>query len=299
MKNNTPLQFALQLGAFISLYLSVSFLLVLVFGIINLLFPDPAEGYYMRESASSSVRLGIAMVLVFFPTHLYLTRVVNRLKRTQPNDAHLVITKWLLYLSLLVGAGALLIDLVVVIMTYLEGDVTTRFIAKALAVLGIIGAAVHYYTLDVRGFWIKNESKSIMFGIGTTLVAFVAIAYGFATVDSPSTVRAHKLDAAQITDLQSIQYKIEEKLSISSSTLPVSIVAAYGEFPAPTAPIGRPDYRYNVTESGFELCAAFSAPMQTDLQFNPVMIDKEQRIINRDDWNYKVGDFCFKRLLNK
>ncbi len=299
MKNNTPLQFALQLGAFISLYLSVSFLLVLVFGIINLLFPDPAEGYYMHESASSSVRLGIAMVLVFFPTHLYLTRVVNRLKRIHPDVQHLKITKWLLYLSLLVGAGALLIDLVIVIMTYLEGDVTSRFIAKALAVLGIIGAAVHYYTLDVRGYWITHESKSTMYGMGVGLVAFTAIAYGFATVDSPSVVRAHKLDATQITDLQSIQYKIEETLAVSSSSLPATLEAAYGEFPVPTAPAGRPAYRYNVTDSGFELCATFAADMQNDLQFNTMMLNKDQLIINRDDWNYKVGEYCFKRILNK
>jgi hypothetical protein len=55
MKNNTPKHFALQLGSLISLYLSLTFLLVLLFGLINLKFPDAAEGYYMIERARAIV----------------------------------------------------------------------------------------------------------------------------------------------------------------------------------------------------------------------------------------------------
>jgi hypothetical protein len=128
MNHNTPKHFALQIGSLISLYLSLAFLLVLLFGIINLKFSDATQGYWAIESASSSVRLGIAMLAVFFPTYLVLTRLVNKLRRGKNAEQYLTLTKWLIYSSLTIGIGALLIDLAVIIMTFLEGEVTARFI---------------------------------------------------------------------------------------------------------------------------------------------------------------------------
>jgi uncharacterized protein YacL len=158
MENTTPKHFVLQLGSLISLYISLGFLLGLLFGIINLKFPDATEGYWALESASSAVRLGIAMVIVFFPTYLILTRLVNKLRRQEKNGSYLNLTKWLVYLSLLVGGGVLLGDLVAVIMTFLEGEITQRFIFKALAVLVVVGLAFHYYILDARGFWLAQNA---------------------------------------------------------------------------------------------------------------------------------------------
>jgi len=299
MKNNTPQQFALQLGSLISLYVSLSFLLVLLFGLITLLFPDPSEQYYAIESASSGVRLGIAMVVVFFPTYIVLTRIVNRVRRSETTEQYLTLTKWLIYLSLLAGFLTLLIDLVVVLNYFLEGDLTARFIYKAVSVLVVIGAAVHYYVLDARNYWAKNESASILYGIGAGILVFTAVAYGFAHVATPSQVREQKLDAKEITDLQAIQYKLEESMNLSSSTLPKTLEEAYGQFPVPTAPTGRPAYSYEVTERGFKLCATFATDMQNDLTFAAPMIDKTRPIVNENDWQYTAGHFCFERILNK
>jgi hypothetical protein len=276
------------------LYLSLGFLLGLLFGIINLKFPDATEGYWAIESASSTVRLGIAMVIVFFPTYLVLTRLVNKLRRQEKNGAYLNLTKWLVYFSLLIGGGVLLGDLVAVIMTFLEGDMTSRFIFKALAVLVVVGLAFHYYILDARGFWLKNESKSIMFGYGALLAAFVSVALGFSYIETPTQVREMKLDETQIQDLQSIQWKVEEVLSFSSST-PANLEALYGEFPAPAAPEDRPAYIYALTDAGFRLCATFSRDsINPEQNFAPAMYP-EQKIKNPDNWSYKAGEYCFER----
>jgi hypothetical protein len=92
--NNTARNFALQLGALVSLYVSLSFLLVLLFGVINLTFPDPAEGYWAVDSAQSSIRIGIAVLVVFFPAYLILQRTVNRIRRREPAGSYLTLTKW-------------------------------------------------------------------------------------------------------------------------------------------------------------------------------------------------------------
>jgi Domain of unknown function (DUF5671) len=184
MENHTAKHFVLQLGSLVTLYLSLSFLIVLIFGIINKLFPDAADQYYQIESYQSDIRLGIAMVIVFFPTYVLLTRTVNHMRRADTGATYLSITKWLVYLSLLIGGLALLGDLVTVIMTYLNGEITQRFIFKALAVFLIVGAAFHYYLLDARSFWIKNELKSVRFAIGAIVFVIAALGYGFANVQT-------------------------------------------------------------------------------------------------------------------
>ena len=297
MENQTPKHFVLQLGSLISLYISLGFLLSLLFGIINLKFPDATEGYWALESASSAVRLGIAMVSVFFPTYFILTRLVNKLRRQEKNSSYLSLTKWLVYLSLLIGGGVLLGDLVAVIMTFLEGEVTQRFIFKALAVLIVVGLAFHYYILDARGFWLKNESKSVMFGYGALLGVFLSVAFGFSYIETPAQVREMKLDEKQITDLQSIQWRIQEVLATSSTT-PASLADIYGEFEVPVAPEGRPAYVYAPTDKGFKLCATFSRdsvnPSETFASptYAPDMIIK-----NPDNWSYKAGEYCFERVV--
>jgi hypothetical protein len=47
----------------------------------------------------------------------------------------------LVYLSLLVGGGVLLGDLVAIILAFLNGEITTRFILKAGVLLVVVGAA--------------------------------------------------------------------------------------------------------------------------------------------------------------
>ena len=298
MENNTAKQFALQLGSLISLYLSVSFLVVLLFGVINVLLPDAAEGYWEIESATSSIRLGIAMVVVFFPTYLILTRFVNDARRNEAGSAYLGLTKWLIYLSLLVGGGVLLSDLVAVIMAFLDGELTQRFILKATIVLIVVGAAFFYYLQDARGVWLKEEKGSIYFGVGAAFVVLMSVVYGFMQIETPSAVRELKLDETQLSDLKQIQYKIEESLTLSSSSLPATLEKAYGEFPVPTAPEDRPAYSYEVTNNGFNLCATFStnSPESVNLMFKDPYLPTTS-IINASNWSYKKGRYCFERVL--
>ena len=298
MENHTAKHFVLQLGSLVSLYLSISFLLVLLFGVITLSFPDPAEGYYIAESAASSVRLGIAMVIVFFPTYLILTRIVNKIRRSEGTTAYLGLTKWLIYLSLLIGGIVLLGDLVAVIMAFLEGELTQRFLLKAFAVLLVVGAAFHYYLLDAKGYWLTREDKSIFYAIGMSLVVIVSIIYGFTSIDTPTSVREQKLDQAQLFDLQDIQYQIEDYI-VRTNTLPekLSDLEKTG-IGLSSAPEGREAYSYEKTEQGFRLCATFAKASEPGDFSSPMFVDETALIKNNSNWTHGAGRYCFERVVN-
>ena len=295
-ETHTAKHFALQLGSLVTLYLSLSFLVVMVFGIINIIFPDATAGYYEVDSSESMIRTAIAMVIVFFPAYLILTRFVNNQRRDSNEGSYLNLTKWLIYLSLLIGGCVLLGDLATVIMTYLNGEVTARFIYKALTVLLLVGAAFYYYLLDARGFWLKNEQKSVYFGAGVVIIVLVALVQGFIHVKAPSAVREQRLDSTQINDLQQIQWRIQDYY-LTNQKLPENFTAL-GEPDVPKAPENRAAYRYGITTEGFELCATFTQPSSAaDAQMYAVPTEKLVPIKNPDNWQHGVGETCFKRIV--
>lgn len=296
---NTPRNVVLQIGSLIALYLSASFLLTLVFGLITIAYPSDADNYWEIESATESIRLGIAMLVVFFPTYLVLTRLLNRYRRTEHGALYLTITKWLIYLSLLIGGLVLLSTLVTTIYTFLNGDLSTRFMLKAGTVIGVIGMALHYYILDARGYWIKHEDKSIMFGIGAGLLVFLAIAFGLRNIETPAVVLEMKLDETQINDLRAIQSQIDSYMSISSSTLPDNLETVYAEsgLLVPAAPKDREGYTYEKTARGFKLCATFSRDNVPNEFIDTTFIDPASKIKNPENWDYQAGRHCFERIV--
>lgn len=300
MENHTAKHFALQLGSLASLYISLSFLLVLLFAIINILVPDATDSSWSIESYYTSARMGIAALVVFFPTYVVLTRFVNKARRDESQGAYLGLTKWLIYLSLLVGGGVLLGDLVAVIMAFLEGEITLRFILKALAVLVVVGAAFGYYAFDAKGYWLEHHGRSYMFGLVATCLVTLTVVGGFFAIEGPSTARERALDEEQVRDLQQIQSGIQDYL-LQNDELPASQADLPNNRFDFSAPGERPDYTYQTTEEGFRLCATFATTArENDRAYARPLTPpgSDQPIIeDGNDWSYEPGEYCFARTV--
>ena len=298
MNNHTAKHFVLQLGSLISLYLSVAFFITLAFGFINLQFPDSLDGIWQIESAASSIRIGFAMVLVFFPTYLILTRMVNKNRRLSSDSSYLGLTKWLIYLSLLVGGLVLLGDLVAIIIGFLEGELTTRFILKAFVVFAVTGAAFFYYIRDAQGYWLTHEKHSYVYAIAASLLVVATLGAAISVIPNPTTVREMKVDNQMIGDLQDMQWRIEDYYR-TNDTLRSDLAALYGEFPVPTPPEGKPPYAYATTsDSQYQLCATFTHDMTTAVpQYAADKISIAPGMPGNYNWDYQAGEWCFDRVI--
>lgn len=294
MKTNTPKNFVIQLGSLITLYVSLTALLILVFGIINLKFPDELEYYGTAENVRESMRMAIAMLIVFFPTFLVLTRLSNQNRRREDAGEYTVLAKWLVYLSLLIGTGVVLGDLVTVIIYFLNGEITTRFILKALAIAVVVGGALTYYILDTRGYFKKREQQSIQFGIGAGILVVIALVYGFMNIETPTEVREMKLDDQQVSDLQDMQWRVEEYYRVEKA-LPGDISVLYEGAIPPQAPSDRAPYQYNIIdETSYELCANFVHDSQTAGNYRSIASPLTKDNYN---WDHGTGSKCFKRVV--
>jgi hypothetical protein len=297
--NNNAKNFALQLGSLIGLYVSLTAVIWLAFGVINTLYPDESLGYYQYESTQQGIRIGIAMLIVFFPVYILLTRLVNNVRRKE-TGMYLSLTKWLTYLSLIVAGLFLLGDLVTVIFAYLNGEVTMRLILKALTIFVVIGGAFYYYIQDAKEYWNIHEKESKMYAGVVSIFAIGLLFLGFIQSDTPEKVRQMRLDDQQTMDLNDLQYRVEDHYRINK-TLPQDSKGLYIGTEAPKASEGRKDYSYKIVdEDTFELCATFAYPSQNARSVVEPFVSEPTMMKNPyNNWDHGVGETCFERTVIK
>lgn len=289
--------FVMQLASLITLFISIPAFIALVFAIINLQFPDAAEAYWQISSAESSIRYAIAILVIFFPAYLYLTRRVNEARRGEGALYH-TLTKWLIYLALLVAGLTILGDLAMVVYYFLNGEITTRFLLKAAALVAIIGSVSAYYALDARDHWQERERDSIMIGwIALAVVLGVVIA-GYLKIDAPTTAREIRIDQEQITELQDIQWRVEAYYAAHESVLPPNIETVYDVLPAPAAPVGRAAYEYVPTgRDTYRLCAEFAERTPESERYAGSYGVKDPAYAENQNWEHPAGRHCFDRRI--
>lgn len=290
--------FVLQLASLVTLFVSLPAFITLVFSIINLQFPDAADAYWQVTGTEDSIRYSIAVVAIFFPAYLILTRLVNKARRNEGQLYH-TLTRWLVYIALLVGGVVMLTDLAVVVYTFLGGEITTRFVLKALALLAVIGAASYYYVLDAKQYWQKREQTSVMIGIAALAVVLLAAGFDISKISSPSEAREIKLDQQQISDLQEIEWRVEAFYQ-SNASFPADLETLYEGLPVPAAPTGRDPYGYSITgRDAFLLCATFAneTPESERQTPKPVSV-AENAYLQNQNWDHLAGEHCFTRRVS-
>ncbi len=300
----TPKHVILQIGALVTLYVSIVSLLILIFSSINLTFPNASAYLWEDNSARTAIRTSIAMLLVFFPAFVMFTRLSNQERRKYLHGKYTLITKWFVYVTILIGVLVLLIDLVTLINYFLNGEITTRFTLKVLTLLAVIGLTLTYYTLDLKGYFIKRMSLSLYFAVATFVLVLGAVIYGYSYIEKPSEVRQMRLDEKQITDLRDIYWNIEDAYR-TTKTLPASLDILYTNQKRPTAPEGRALYTYTILDdSTFELCAEFAKPSakyeSPSKQSVPNTSSSEKDIwFQNNNWEHGVGVTCFKKTVSE
>ena len=115
---------------------------MLGFRIADTLLPDPTERFTPQPSG---MRWSIAVLIPTVPLFLWVNRRVARVTAGDPGQRRSLVRKWFAAVTMLLAALALLADLVAVVHALLNGDITTRFFAKATLIAVIGGLAFAYY----------------------------------------------------------------------------------------------------------------------------------------------------------
>jgi hypothetical protein len=142
--------YLLMFGA---LYTSAYYLGDLLFGFINLAYPDEANVTFYanaREYIESGIRWATAALIVAFPVFLLAALKLGREVAADPSRRNSAMRKWLTYITLLVAASALIGDAITLVYDVLSGELTVRFMLKVLVVAVIAVAVFGYYIWSMR-----------------------------------------------------------------------------------------------------------------------------------------------------
>lgn len=298
----SPKDVFLHLLMMVTLYICVISLIALSFAYINHWLPDTLN-YYQR-GILDSVRISSSMLIVSFPILLFISWLIQKDLRHQPKKHELRFGKWLVYLTLLVAAVTIIIDLIQLVNHFYSGELTLSFALKVISILILAGGVFGYYIWDVQHEPHKSKIPATVAWTSSVLV-FIMIVTGFFVAGSPTHQREVRMDERRIGDLQILQseiinyWQLKEKLPANLDTLKSELSG----FIPPRDPQTNLPYDYAVIEPlKFKLCSTFQ---QSNL-FTP---DEMSRAVmptpyksyygsNNEVWDHEAGLKCFERTID-
>ncbi len=290
---STPKDVFLYLLLVITLYASAGSLIALLFQYVNVLLPDPLDYY---TGILDSIRISTAVLLVMFPVYLFLSvKLAREIGRTT-EKSELRVRKWLLHLTLFLAALAILGDTITLIYNFLNGELTVRFLLKALVILAVAGAIFGYYLWDIRPWRENHLTRARLWAWSTALLVLLSIVGGFTAVGSPFEQRRVRLDERRVSDLQQIQWQIVNYWQRKES-LPERLETLHDPlsgFILPLDPESGSPYEYRqIADRSFELCATFATRSVEKPGAREPVPEGAQEV-----WDHDPGRKCFERTID-
>lgn len=295
----TPKDFFLWAGAMATLYGGVVAYIALIFDYINRAFPNPVSSDYYYYGYSSDISYETASLIVLTPVLMVLMRLIRRSIAEDPSRKEIWVRRWALVLTLFLAGATMVIDLIVLINTYLQGeDLAVGFLLKVLTVFAVAGIGFMHFLADVRGYWDREPARARMVNWGVGVLVVVTIVVGFFIIGTPGDIREKKQDNIRVQDLQNIQWQVvnywqqKEKLPTTLEDLKDPI--SYNVIP--TDPVTKEPYEYAVKgPRAFQLCATFAqAGGATDPRGMPVEPMMDGKWVP-ENWQHDAGRMCFDR----
>jgi hypothetical protein len=258
----------------------------ILFQFINLYIPGAAG--YVLFGAQGAIRWAVSSLVIVFPVLVWVLWFLKRDMAAVPEKRDLKIRKWLLYLTLFITGLTVIGDLVTLVYTFMQGDITLRFILKVLVVFWLAGSIFYYFLKDLHDQSPLGRKIVAWVTIGIATAALIA---GFVVAGSPASQRAQANDDRRVADLQSLENEIimywqaKNKLPASLADLPSGTIGGYV---VPTDPLTGEPYVYTATGTlSYELCATFQMASQMDIGIS------RPYGVGVSSWQHESGYQCF------
>ncbi|MEK7625590.1 MAG: DUF5671 domain-containing protein [Patescibacteria group bacterium] len=295
----TPKDVFLHLFNIVTFYLSVIGFITLYIQYIIALFPDPLNYYF--SGIADSVRVSTSILFISVPAFLLSSWLLAKDLKAIPEKRDLKLRKWLIYFTLFISAITIIIDLIIFVYNFLNGELTLQFFLKVLVVLLVAGSVFGYYIWELRRSQAISRIPKIL-TIAVSAVVVCSIILGFFIVGTPADQRERRFDEQRVSSLQMLQSQIVDYW-VRKSALPEStkdLENNISGFIVPTDPGSKADYEYRVLSPlSFELCAVFSrASKESGLAGRGMKVPSPYFNSFQQNWDHDAGRFCWTRTID-
>jgi hypothetical protein len=269
----------LHLLALFLLYMAAFSTGAILFLAIDIFIKDPANRIFF--DLGGFARFNAAVLIASLPVLLLVRRAIMRDIALNPANRIAPVVRTLAYITLLITSLIMVCDMVVVLMGFLNGDLTITFILKSVVVLLLAGGIFLWYTSGLAFEEKMGDSEGKQSSIHESqwrprlawagfLTASLSLMLVLWIAGNPFNQRLVRLDRQRVSDLRSLQgaisrfHKKEKRLPDSLSELKNS-PDSYIERPADA--ITKKPYLYKqIDKTSYRLGAVFdlASPVADD-----------------------------------
>jgi len=201
-------------------------------------------------------------------------------------------------ISLFISAITIIVDLIIFVYNFLNGELTIQFFLKVLVVLLVAGAVFGYYIWELKRQALKSKTPKIL-AIIVAAVVVGTITLGFFIVGTPADQRERRFDDQRVSDLQILQSQIVNYWS-KKDVLPAelkNLEDSITGFVVPVDPSTKQVYEYKIINPlTFELCAVFSKSSQESGLASRSVTSAYDSF--QQNWDHEAGRHCWERTID-
>ena len=286
--------YMLSLVALVFMALSTG---MIIFQIINKSIVDVLRQYSGHYSPDQ-LKFAISAIIISAPIFYILMYQIHKSLFSGALDRDSGIRKWLTYFILFVSSVVMLGWLIATINSFLDGELTTKFILKSITAIGIAAAVFTFYFYDIRREEVAGK-KDILIRIyfyGSLAVVIGAFAGSLFFVESPAQTRNRKFDNNIIRAFSEIDGAINSYYA-DKQALPKDLAELKKEFPYITDddltdPETKQMFEYHALgDNKYELCATFRTSNLNDADIEDSYY--------KDRWPHDSGRQCLTQKVIK
>lgn len=270
----------------------------IIFQIINKNIPDVLSTYSGVYS-SGALKFAISALIVSAPIYYIAMWQIGKNLFKGLLDKDSGVRRWLTYFILLVSSVVMIGWLIGIIYNFLDGELTAKFILKALTSIVIAAAVFSYYLIDIKREKTK-EAKSMINKIYffiSLLIAVVVLVSSFFFVESPMEARNKRQDNLIMENLYRLDSAVQSYYNYENK-MPESLKALtnyeYDKLRAEDIldPVSGKQYDYKVTgANSYEICA--------DFKTSNVKREDVTDWYYEEGWVHEAGYYCISRKVIK
>lgn len=280
--------YLLSLVALIFMSLSAG---MIIFQVINKTIVD-AIGATPGLFDSGALKFAISALVIAIPIYYVLAWKINKSLFSGQLDKNAGVRKWLTYFILLISAVVMIGWLIATLNNFLNGELTLKFILKALTAIIISALIFVYYLYDIRREEVVNTKDKIVriFFYGSLVIIIATLVTSFFFVESPAQTRAKKQDNTILDQFERIDSAINTYY-MDNKKLPASLQDLTGTKPGYYISeddlkdqVSKEKFGYKLTgKDTYELCASFRTTNKGKDQLDYYL---------RDRWPHEAGQQC-------
>jgi len=272
---------------------------MIVFQIINKYIVDVLNQYRGRFSPDQ-LKFAISALIISTPVFYFTTKQIFKNLFSGALDKDSQIRKWLTYLILLISSVVMTGWFIAVVNSFLDGELTLKFILKALTAVGIAAIVFTFYLYDIKREKVAGAKDNIIktYFYGSLVLVIAVFVSALFIVESPKETRNRKIDNEVLRKLQQLDSSVRNYY-VENKKLPIDFSELMAEF----SYLDNEDFEDSVTGKKFEyaikeariyeICADFKASNSNR--------DEQKIYINlySKEWEHNAGHQCWEKKIRE